>query len=215
MRARQEKGAASAEYVGLVLLIALLAIGAVAALAAAPPTEEASRLGSALDRKIRCPARLPDPCWQDPLTEAYSRPVAGLVRGLAPTPGPVAGPSGLGLVPIDFRYCRSESCAVPGHRAGLTRSNRRVTAFTSVVDHRRSGGSVEVSYWLYRPGIGWDRAVRNASAADVERYAGTPLLDSANPVLVPLETLYGRDHYDFPPGEEPPWRWEVESVYPG
>jgi hypothetical protein len=53
------------------------------------------------------------------------------------------------------------------------------------------------------------------SAGDVERYAGTPLLDSANPVLVPLETLYGRDHYDFPPAEEPPWRWKVESVYPG
>jgi Flp pilus assembly pilin Flp len=215
MRVRQENGAASAEYAGLVLLIALLAIGAVAALAAAPPTDEASTLGSALDRKIRCPARLPDPCWQDPLTEAYGRPVAGLVRGLAPTPGAVAGPSGLGLVPVDFRYCRSESCAVPGDRPGLTRSNRRVTAFTSVVDHRRSGGSVEVSYWLYMPGIGWDRAVRNASAADVERYAGTPLLDSANPVLVPLETLYGRDHYDFPPDEEPPWRWEVDSVYPG
>ena len=61
--------------------------------------------------------------------------------------------------------------------------------------------------------LGPRRAAR--VAADVERYAGTPLLDSANPVLVPLETLYGRDHYDFPPAEEPPWRWKVESVYPG
>jgi hypothetical protein len=32
---------------------------------------------------------------------------------------------------------------------------------------------------------------------------------------VPLETLAGRNHVDFPPGEEPPWRWRVESVYPG
>jgi hypothetical protein len=215
MRAREPHGAASVEHVGLVLLIALLAIGAIAALAAAPPTDEARRLGSALDRKIRCPARLPDPCWRDPLTEAYDRPVAGLVRALAPTPRPVAGPSGLGLVPVDFRYCRSESCAVPGDRAGLTRSNRRVTAFTSVTDHRRSGGDVEISYWLYRPGLGWAREIRHGSAAQVERYAGTPLLDSANPVLVPHETLYGRDHYDFPPAEEPPWRWEVESVFPG
>jgi hypothetical protein len=215
MRAGEENGAASVEHVGLVMLIALLAIGAIAAVAAAPPTDEARRLGSALDRKIRCPARLPDPCWQDPLTEAYSRPVAGLVRALAPAPRPVAGPSGLGLVPVDFRYCRSESCAVPGEGAGLTRSNRRVTAFTSVVDHRRSGGGVEVSYWLYRPGIGWDRVVRRGSVADVERYAKTPLLDSANPVLVPLETLDGRNHYDFRAAEEPPWRWQVESVYPG
>jgi hypothetical protein len=215
MRARRENGAATVEHVGLVLLIALLVIGAISALVAAPPTEEASRLGSSLDRKIRCPARLPDPCWQDPLTESYGRPVAGLVRALAPTPQAVAGPSGQPLLPVDFRYCRSESCAIPGDETGLTQSNRRVTAFTSVVDGRRAGGDVEVSYWLYRPGIGWDRVVRRGTASDVERYASTPLLDSANPVLVPLETLYGRDHYDFPPAEEPPWRWKVSSVYPG
>jgi hypothetical protein len=215
MRARRENGAATVEHVGLVLLVALLLIGAVAAVVAAPPTEEARRLGSALDRKIRCPARLPDPCWQDPLTEAYGRPLAGLVRALAPEPQAVTGASGLPLLPVDFRYCRSESCAVPGDRVGLTRSNRRVTAFTSVLDDRRAGGEVEVSYWLYRPGIGWDRAVRRASSADVERYASTPLLETANPVLVPLETLYGRDHYDFPADEEPPWRWKVDSVYAG
>ena len=74
MRARDSNGAASVEHVGLVLLIALLVLGAIAALVAAPPTEEARRLGSSLDRRIRCPARLPDPCWQDPLTEAYSVP---------------------------------------------------------------------------------------------------------------------------------------------
>jgi hypothetical protein len=72
-----------------------------------------------------------------------------------------------------------------------------------------------ITKWLWMPGIGWDRTVQRASSAEVERYATTPLLDSANPVLVPLETFYGRDHYDFPGGEEPPWRWQVESVYPG
>jgi hypothetical protein len=215
MRARSQHGAATVEHVGLVVLIALLVMGAIAALISAPPTEEARRLGSQLDRRIRCPARLPDPCWRDPLTEAYGRPLGGLVRALAPQPRPVAGPSGTALLPVDFRYCRSTSCATPGDRTGLTASNRRVTAFTSIADHRRSGGGVEVTYWLYRPGIGWDRAVRKATPADVERYESTPLLDSANPVLVPLETLYGRDHYDFPAAEEPPWRWEVSSVYSG
>jgi hypothetical protein len=57
--------------------------------------------------------------------------------------------------------------------------------------------------------------VRTASSAEVEGYASTPLLESANPILVPLETLYGRNHYDFPPAEEPPWRWTVPSAYPG
>ena len=45
--------------------------------------------------------------------------------------------------------------------------------------------------------------------------ASTPLLETANPRLVPLETLPGRNHYDFPALEEPPWRWRVESVHPG
>lgn len=215
MRARSETGAATIEHVGLVVLIALLVLAAAAALVAAPPTDEARRLGSQLDRRIRCPARLPDPCWRDPLTEAYGRPLAGLVRALAPQPELVAGASSVPLLPVDFRYCRSSSCAVPGDRPGLTASNRRVTAFTSIVDRRRAGGQVEVSYWLYRPGIGWDRKVRTASPADVARYGSTPLLETDNPVLVPLETLYGRDHYDFPAGEEPPWRWRVESVYAG
>jgi len=213
--ARSEHGAATVEHIGLVVLIVLLVSGAAAALIAAPPTEEARRLGSQLDRRIRCPARLPDPCWRDPLAEAYGRPMGGLVRAVAPQPEPVADASGAPLLPVDFRYCRTAGCAAPGERSGLTASNRRVTAFTSVADHRSSGGDVEVSYWLYRPGIGWDRVTRAASSADVHRYASTPLLDSANPVLVPLETLYGRDHYEFPPREEPPWRWKVRSVYPG
>ena len=44
--------------------------------------------------------------------------------------------------------------------------------------------------------------------------APTPLLEDAIPALIALETLDGRNHYDFAPGEEPPWRWQVESVYP-
>jgi hypothetical protein len=203
------------EQAGLVLLVALLLLAAISAFAAGPPNEQGRELGSAIARKLRCAPRLPGPCWRDPLTEAYRRPVAGLVRALAPQPGAVPGASGLPLVPVDFRYCRRPSCAVPGDRSDLTASNRRVTAFTSVVDRRRAGGPVEVTYWLYRPGVGWDRVTRRASSADVAAHALTPLLQTANPRLVPLETLPGRNHYDFPAAEEPPWRWQVQSVYPG
>jgi hypothetical protein len=203
------------EQAGLVLLVALLLLGAISALAAGPPGEQGRSLGSAIARKLRCGPRLPGPCWRDPLTEAYGRPVAGAVRVLAPQPGAVMGPSGLPLVPVDFRYCRRESCAVPGDRPELTVSNRRVSAFTSVVDRRRAGGPVEITYWLYRPRVGWTRATRRASAAEVADHASTPLLEAANPRLVPLETLPGRNHYEFPRSEEPPWRWQVESVYPG
>lgn len=214
-RSEREHGAASVEHLGLAILIALALLAAVSAFAAGPPVEEGRDLGTAITRKLRCAPRLPGPCWRDPLTEAYARPLAGLVRALAPAPEARTGPGGLPLLGVDFRYCRRESCAVSTGDPSLTASNRRTTAFTSVEDDRRAGGGVEITYWIYRPTLGWQSVVRRASSADVEAAAKTPLLETADPKLVPLETLAGRNHYDFPRSEEPPWRWQVESVYPG
>ena len=212
-RARNaETGAATIEHAGLSLLVALIAIGLLAALASSP-SPAGRELGFALARKLRCAAVGPGPCWRDPLTEAYGRSLAGAVRALAPAP--VARPADpSGLLPVDFRRCRSASCARTGPRPGLTRSNRRVTEFVSVDDRRRSLGTARISYWLYRPTLGWEEVVRLVSSADVARLATTPLLETAVPALVALETLDGRDQYEFAPGERPPWRWRVESVYP-
>ena len=80
---RNAHGAASAEQVGLVLLIALLLIAAISAVAARGPDRAGPELGSAIARKLRCAPRLPGPCWRDPLTDAYGRPLAGLIRALA------------------------------------------------------------------------------------------------------------------------------------
>ncbi len=204
-----ERGSASVEHAGLTLLIALLAVALIAALAARPPGSEAGKLATAIARKMRCAPRLPGPCWRDPLTEAYGRPLGGLARALAPGPATVSG-----LLPVDFRTCRSASCALPGDRPGLTASNRRITAFLAVDDRRRAGGRVRLDYWLYRPTVGWERVARTADAADFAAYAMTPLLETDIPRLVPLETLAGRNHAAFPPGEEPPWRWRVANVYP-
>ena len=63
----------------------------------------------------------------------------------------------------------------------------------------------------YLPTIGWERISRTLAAGEIAAYAGTPLLDSADPALVPLETLLGRDEAAFRAGEEPPWRGLVES----
>ncbi len=117
-------------------------------------------------------------------------------------------------MPVDFRRCRRESCAVA---AGphLTASGRRTTAFTQIDDRRRSLGWVEIHYWLYRPSIGWEDVHRRATRADVEAVADVKVLAEDDPALVPLETLPGRDHYDFPPGERPPWQWNVVGRYPG
>ena len=209
-----KRGAASVEHVGLAILIATLLLAGIAAFAAGPPIEEGRSLGTAIARKLRCAPRLPGPCWRDPLTEAYGRSLAGLVRALAPAPATRGGPGGLPLVGVDFRYCRRTSCAASTGSPRLTASNRRTTAFTSVEDDRRAGGGVEVTYWIYRPSLAWEPVVRRADSADVAAAANTPLLESADPRLVPLETLPGRNHYEFPPAEEPPWRWRVESVYP-
>jgi hypothetical protein len=103
---------------------------------------------------------------------------------------------------------------MPGPSGRLTASNRRTTAFVAVDDGRRAGGDVLITYWLYRPTIGWEEHRRRATSARVAALAPTRLLESQDPKLVPLETLAGRNHVDFPPGEEPPWRWRVESVYP-
>ena len=122
--------------------------------------------------------------------------------------------SGLPLMPVDFRRCRSESCAIA---AGphLTAAGRRTTAFTELIDRRDSSGWVEIVYWEYRPTLGWSRIVRRATQADVEAGADVEVLERDDPALVPLETLPGRNHYEFPAGEKPPWQWHVDGRYPG
>lgn len=202
-----ERGSGTVEHAALVVLAAVVAIAGVAGarlLASDPHTPE---LASALLRKQRCAVRYPDPCWQDPLTEAYGRPLAGAVRGLAPPPATLEG-----LVGVDYRSCRQARCATPlPGTAGLhlTISNRRTATFVAVREERAA--AAEIDYWIYRPTIGWERAHRELGPGEVGAYASTPLLESANPKLVPLETLLGRDDARFRPGEEPPWRGQIES----
>ena len=206
------------EQAGLTALIALLALAAIAALAGDGEVDPRRTLAGTIARRIACAPRPPEPCRRHSLVSAYGRPLARLARALAPIPTALPGPSGLPLVPIDFRRCRRESCAVPRPGAAglhLTTSGRRTTAFTQVEDRRRTLGWVELAYWLYRPGLGWERLVRRADRSQVEAASGIPVLLKDDPALVPLETLPGRDHYEFPPAERPPWQWRVDSVHPG
>jgi hypothetical protein len=209
-----ERGSASVEQAGLVALVALLALVAIAAVAAGGEIDAGRRLAGTLGKRLACAPRLPDACRHHPLVPAYGWPLARTVRALAPAPAPRRGPAGLPLAPVDFRRCRRESCAV---YAGphLTAANRRTTAFTELHDRRRSLGWVEIVYWLYRPGIGWERLVRRAGPAAIAAAAQVEVLLGDDPVLVPLETLPGRDHYEFPPGERPPWQWRIPGAYPG
>ncbi len=209
-----ERGAASVEQVGLAALVALLLIAAIAAVEAGGEIDAGRGLGAAIGRRLVCAPHLPDACHHHPLVPAYGWPLARLARALAPAPVASPGPEGLALMPVDFRRCRRPSCAVA---AGphLTASGRRTTAFTELRDHRRGEGWVEIVYWLYRPSIGWEAIHRRATQADVEAASKVRVLKSDDPALVPLETLPGRNHYDFPAAERPPWQWHVRSLDPG
>jgi hypothetical protein len=205
-----ERGGASVEHIALVALIALALVGAIAAFASSPPQRSALELGEVIARRIACAPRHPVPCNRHPLALAYGFPLGKLVRHLAPELSAERG-----LLPVDFRRCRQPSCAAPGPESGLTASARRVTLFTSVEDLRRASGPVRITYWLYRPGLAWDRVVRTAWDPQVAAASQIRLRLEDDPALIPLETLPGRDHYTFPPGEEPPWRWSIASRLAG
>ncbi len=209
-----ERGQATIESAGLTALLALLLVAVIAVIAGGGEVGAGRELAGAIGRRIACAPRLPDACRHHPLVPAYGWPLARLARALAPPPEALPGPDGLPLVPVDFRRCRRASCAVA---AGphLTASNRRTTDFTQLLDRRHTDGTVELIYWEFRPSLGWRSVRRTATAADIEAAAGTEVLASQDPALVPLETLPGRNHYDFPAGEEPPWQWHVEARYPG
>lgn len=196
-----QDGAAAVEQAALVLLIALTAIAVIALVSGRGPGGGAP-LASEIAFKQRCAVRYPDPCWRDPLTEAYGRGLAGAIRALAPAP--VARE---GLVGVDYRRCRQPSCAA-WTGPHLTASNRRTTAFTSV---REFAEEVAIDYWLYRPSLGWELITERVALAALAGYASVPLLATADPALVPLETLLGRDDAHFAADEEPPWRGQVES----
>jgi hypothetical protein len=210
----QERGSATVEQAALAALVALLLVAAISAVAAGGEVDAGRTLAGTLGRRLACAPQLPDGCRHHPLVPAYGWPLARLARALAPPPAALPGPSGLLLAPVDFRRCRSEGCAVA---AGphLTASGRRVTAFTEVIDRRRAEGWVEIVYWLYRPSIGWEAVRRRATRSDLGAAAGTEVLEEDDPALVPLETLPGRNHYEFPPSERPPWQWRVTGRYPG
>jgi Flp pilus assembly pilin Flp len=213
-RISQERGSASVEQVALAALVALLLVAAISAVASGGEVDAGRTLAGAIGRRLTCAPRLPGACRHHPLVPAYGWPLARLARAMAPVPVALPGPSGLPLAPVDFRRCRRESCAVA---AGphLTASRRRTTAFTELVDRRASQGWVEIVYWLYRPSIGWERVIRRATQAGVEAAAGVEVLADDDPALVPLETLPGRNHYEFPTSERPPWQWRVAGRYPG
>lgn len=209
-----ERGSATVEQVGVLLLVAAAFVGLIWFQLSGPGDPPGHGLGIRIANRIACGPREPGVCRQHPTVSAYGWDIARTVRWLAPEPSARVGPEGSPLVPVDFRYCQRPSCAVPTGDGRLTTSNRRLTLFTEV--HRRPDGpGATITYWFYRPSFGWARVDRLAGPAEIEAASGTRVLLKDSPRLVPLEILPGRNHYDLPPGDEPPWRWKISTIHDG
>jgi hypothetical protein len=168
-----ERGQATVEWVGLVLLVGL----ALAALASAVPVGGGRTLGEALVHALVCAVR--GDCGaaaargDAQLVAAYGARDAALVRRFAPN---IAYEPGTYTLPVDWRTCRSHRCSDAPDRAGLdvhrsARGGAPATAFTHVV-HR--GATTYIQYWLYYPDstTTWGGAAAVWRAAGPGRYPG-------------------------------------------
>lgn len=207
------RGSATVEQVGIILLIAALFAVVVAVYLSGVREPPGHGLGIRIANRIACGPREPGVCRQHPTVSAYGWDLARAVRWLAPAPAASSAPGGALLVPVDFRYCQRPSCAAPAGDGRLTTANRRLTLFTEVM--QLPGDGWQITYWFYRPSLGWERVNRRAGPAELEAASGTRLLLEDSPRLVPLEILPGRNHYELPPGDDPPWRWKVEPLHEG
>lgn len=162
---RCERGQATIEWVGLVLL-ASVALGA---LATAVPVADGRSLGGFLSHRVVCAVK-GAACASGgvSLSRAYGERDAELVRRYTPD---IVYEPGERSLPVDFRECRRRGCSdAPDDRdldAHRTDAGRHATVFTHVV---REGGRTYLQYWLYYPDsnstvLGSDKAWKLATGA--------------------------------------------------
>ena len=159
-----ERGQASPEWVGLVLLVALLICGALAGLG---PLPVGVSLARSVGARLICAIDLSDSCQRDPeLAAAYGADLAQAVRDHAPM---IFYEHGMRALPIDFSSCRSATCGDAGGEGSVWRTDDGgpATAFVHVIDCRAGeqaafaganrpadcsgsrAGNVYIQYWLY------------------------------------------------------------------
>lgn len=164
---QDERGQATVEWVGLVLVVALLAVGLAAAVGARLP---GTALARALAERIVCAAGLgetgcagiPDP----ELAAEYGAELAALIREATPL---LVYEEGMRVLPVDFRTCRRNECSLGTVVGEVVASDtgEPVTLFVHIVDCRadaadeseESGyecsgeraGRLYVQYWAYYP----------------------------------------------------------------
>jgi hypothetical protein len=180
---RSQRGQASVEWLGLVLLVSL----GLGGLLAAGPEVDGRSFGGFLAHRLACAVKGGCRDGDAQLAAAYGERDAALVRRHAPN---IVYEPGERQLPVDYRSCRTRTCADgPDDRdADVHRTNagRRATVFTRVIRRR---GRVYVQYWLYYP----DSNTALAGSDGVwERSALLPLIGK----LVRGEYRYPGFHHD-------------------
>jgi hypothetical protein len=160
-RGAGERGQATIEWIGLLLLASLLLVGLLAAAARVSATDLARVVASTLI----CAVRLSDACSTDSeLVAAYGPELAAVIAAEAPQ---IVYEEGMTALPVDFRTCRGSGCG-NGPDSGAvwaTDTGEATTAFVHVVDCRgkvrtdtaarrydctgERSGKLYIQYWLY------------------------------------------------------------------
>jgi len=147
---RRERGQASVELVGLVLLLSL----AFTAAAAVSPAVDGRAIGGFLAHHLMCAAMRGCHEAEEALTLAYGEELAEAIRQQAPK---LVYEPGERELPVDWRRCRHPRCSnapddpnLDAHvgQPGRGGSHVRATAFTRVI---RRDGRLYLQYWLYYP----------------------------------------------------------------
>jgi hypothetical protein len=162
---RCERGQATVEWLGLLLVTALV-LSALLWLAGmqAPGTA----LADAIVERLLCAVALRDNCARDPRLElAHGGELAAAFQAHAPT---LLYEPGMRALPVDFRRCRADSCAEGAEDGTVARSQAGlpIVAFTHAIDCRRRAiasreaagadcsderaGNLYLQYWFYYPG---------------------------------------------------------------
>lgn len=166
-----QRGQASPEYVGAVLLVAALFAGL---LALAGPALPGGGLTRAIASKIVCAVKGSGGCGDaasalaahpTPTERAYGPEIAAILAAQTPTIS--FEPDDFVSLPVDYRDCRERACADSILHGSIehTQAGLEPTVFTHVVDCRdvaaaaadgydctgERAGHVYIQYWLYYP----------------------------------------------------------------
>jgi hypothetical protein len=143
---RAESGAASVEWIGLVLLVSM----ALGSLGAAAPLVDGRSFGALISHALVCAVEGDCDATDASLVAAYGERDAALVRRHAPS---LVYEPGERQLPVDYRHCREAACAAAPDDPDLdvhrtTEAAHPATAFTHLA---RRDGETFVQYWLYYP----------------------------------------------------------------